>query len=235
MSHLQQIGYAKKTMRQYIIRHWYQIAVYVAGAYGLILALGQWNLTQRTLLASLMFIHLHFYEEMGFPGGFPWIGMTVELNMDSEDPRQWELTELSSFFGNGWFAVVVYLLPLLLPQLRFLTLASVVFAFAEVAMHLFYFNITMKVWYNPGLLTSVFGLLPLSVNYLARTIPTGTYNWLDLAMALIWIILNYWIAFRSSLYKKLGTYKTYSFTSEEVERARPYMDIRTDRAKKGSK
>lgn len=156
-----------------LVQHWYQWAVYVAGLLTVILICGNWTLLQQTLLASLVILHLHFYEEMGFPGGFPWIGMKIELHLADDDSRKWDLNQASSFFGNEWFAVVVYLLPLFLPQVHFLALAAIIFAFAEVAMHLFYFNWAMKVWYNPGLLTALLGLLPISVNYLWRVIPQG--------------------------------------------------------------
>ncbi|WP_283205875.1 HXXEE domain-containing protein, partial [Streptococcus agalactiae] len=41
-------------------------------------------------------------------------------------------------------------------------------AFAELAMHLFFFNLSLKKWYNPGLLTTLVGLVPVSVYYLAH-------------------------------------------------------------------
>lgn len=78
--------------------------------------------------------------------------------------------ESNIFFGNEWFALSVYLLPLLVPRVRVFTLAAIVFAFA-VLMHLFNFNIAIKVWYNPGMETAVFGLLPVSLNYLFKVVP----------------------------------------------------------------
>lgn len=54
------------------------------------------------------------------------------------------------------------------PNIPFLTLAVMIFAFAELAMHLFFFNLSLKKWYNPGLLTTLVGLVPVSVYYLAH-------------------------------------------------------------------
>lgn len=206
------------------IKNWYYIAVFVAGIFALILALGDWNLREKTLYAGLIFIFFHFFEEFGFPGGFPWIGMKIELKITDNNPKSWPLNQVSSMFGNVWFAIFVYLFPLFCFNVRFLTLAAVIFAFAELLMHLVYFNIELRTWYNPGLFTTVFGLLPVSVVYLNHALNQQLYTWLDLALAFIWIILNYWVAFRSPIYKHLGKMSDqYAFTEDEVNRAEKYM------------
>ncbi|HGK7178791.1 TPA: HXXEE domain-containing protein [Streptococcus agalactiae] len=94
--------------------------------------------------------------------------MLVELKSVETDTSKWYLNHLSAFFGNQWFAVIVYLLPIFCPNIPFLTLAVMIFAFAELAMHLFFFNLSLKKWYNPGLLTTLVGLVPVSVYYLAH-------------------------------------------------------------------
>lgn len=210
-------------MKKWIFKNWYHISVFVASLFALILALGNWNFTQKILLCSMIFIQLHFFEEFGFPGGFPWIGMKVEMKMVENDPKKWPLNNASAFWGNQWFAVFVYLLPLFLPQVRFLTLAAIIFAFAELIMHLGFFNIALKTWYNPGSFTAVFGLVPLSLVYLYKTLGTGLYSWMDLIIAFIWILFNYWMAFRSPIYKYLGKKSEYAFSNEEVNRASKYM------------
>lgn len=210
-------------MKNWIIKNWYLLSVYVASSFALILALGNWNFTQKILLCSIIFIQLHFFEEFACPGGFPWIGMKIELKMTENDPKKWPLNNASAFWGNQWFAVLVYLLPLFLPQIKFLTLAAIIFAFAELLMHLVYFNIALKTWHNPGIFTVVFGLVPLSVAYLYSIWGTGLYSWLDLVIAFIWIVINYLIAFQSPIYKYLGKKTEYSFSEEEVNRAAKYM------------
>lgn len=210
-------------MKKWIIKNWYLISAYIAGFFGLALALGDWSFTQKILLGSMIFIQLHFFEEFAFPGGFPWVGMKVEMRMVEDDPKKWPLNNLSAFWGNQWFAVAVYLLPLFIPQVRFLTLAVMVFAFAEILMHLVIFNIALKKWYNPGMFTAVFGLVPLSMAYLFKTLGTGLYTWLDLGIAIVWIGFNYWMAFRSPIYQALGKKSNYAFSAEEVNRASRYM------------
>lgn len=208
---------------KYYIHHWYQFAVFIAGLVALVITFGRWNLLQTTILGSLLLIHLHFYEEMGFPGGFPWIGMNVELGLAETDSRKWDLNQLSALWGNEWFALLVYVLPLFVLQWHWLSLAAVIFAFAELAMHFIFFSLKLRKIYNPGWLTAVLGLTPLSLNYLCRAPLTRLYSWSDWLFALLWIVFNYWMAFRSPIYKHFGAMKQYSFTKEEVERARPYM------------
>lgn len=202
-------------MKKKIIKNWYNIAVFVAGAVGLTACLGNWDLRMRTLLLGLMFIHLHFFEEFGFPGGFPWQGEQVELGVKECKPEEWDLNMLSAFFGNEWFAVLVYVLPMFLP-VKFLTLTAVIFTFAELAMHLVVFNVALKKWYNPGLVSVLIGLLPVSINYFVQTWGMHLYNWIDVVLAVVWIAFNYWVAFASPLYKWFGSKKEYTFTIEEA-------------------
>lgn len=202
----------------------YCVSVYIAAAFVLALALGDWDVREKMLLGSSFFIFLHFFEEFGFPGGFPYVGMKVELRITDMDARHWPLNQVNAMFGNFCFAVLVYLLPLFLPDIRFLTLAAAVFAFVEVLMHLVVFNIALKTWYNPGLLTAVFGLLPISLWYFSQVWSQHLYGWGDAGYAMVWIVFNYWLSFRSPIYKKLGELSgRYAFTEAEVNRAEWYM------------
>lgn len=89
------------------------------------------------------------------------------------------------FFGNQWFAITVYLSPLLFQNLMWLTLASVIFVFLEFLMHAIVFAIGLKRWYNPGLFTAVIGLTLPSLWYLLQEVPKGTFTWLDFIFALL--------------------------------------------------
>lgn len=205
-----------------LYKYWAYISVYIGAIFTLIAALGNWDIREMTLLISLTFIFLHFFEEFIFPGGFPWIGMKVELKITDTNPNNWPLNRANAMFGNWWFAVAVYFIPLFLPKVKWLTLAAVIFAFAEVLMHVIIFNFSLKKIYNPGLITALFGLFPISINYLITIWDQHLYGWQDIVIAVVWIALNYWIAFRSPIYKKLGKLKQ-PFSEEEVMKARRYM------------
>ncbi|AKU01946.1 HXXEE domain-containing protein [Streptococcus agalactiae] len=204
-----------------LITKWYLFCPYLASLFALALFFGNWDLRVQSLLILGLFIQLHFFEEFGFPGGFPLIAMLVELKSVETDTSKWDLNHLSAFFGNQWFAVTVYLLPIFCPNIPFLTLAVMIFAFAELAMHLFFFNLSLKKWYNPGLLTTLVGLVPVSVCYLTHD--WKLYSGLDWFLALIWIVLNYFIAFRSPIYKRLGRYSNYAFNDVDLSRSKPFL------------
>ncbi|MGM9537987.1 MAG: HXXEE domain-containing protein [Candidatus Onthomonas sp.] len=204
--------------------NWYNVSVAIAGLLAVVLAIGDWDVRQRMLLGSSVVIFLHFFEEFAFPGGFAPMGIRVELRITDPDAHQWPLNQLNSMVGNWLFAVLVYLLPLFLPNVKFLTLAAAVFCFAEVLMHAVVFNIATKRWYNPGLATAVCGLLPISVWYFSNIWGQHLYSGVDIALALVWILFNYWLGFRGPLYKKLGAMSDrYAFTPEEVAKGAKYL------------
>lgn len=179
---------------------------------------------EKMLLGSAVIIFLHFFEEFGFPGGFAPMGLKVELHITDPDASHWPLNQLNSMVGNWLFAVLVYLLPLFLPDVKFLTLAAALFGFLEVLMHAIVFNAALKKWYNPGLATAVCGLLPISIWYLSTIWGQHLYSGIDIALAIVWIVFNYWLGFRSPLYKKLGAMSDrYAFTPEEVARGDRYI------------
>lgn len=141
------------------------------------------------------------------------MGMKVELRITDPDASHWSLNHLNAMVGNWLFAVPVYVLPLFLPP------AAALFGFLEVVMHAFFFNIALKKVYNPGFATAVFGLLPISLCYFAGIWGQRLYSGVDIALAVVWMVFNYWLGFRSPLYKKLGTMSDrFAFTPEEVAR-----------------
>lgn len=206
-----------------IVVHWYELAIYIAAGIAMVLALGTWSFEQRILLLSLCLLHIHFFEEFGFPGGFVWGGLKVENGQVDSDVGKWPLNMLSAWWGNEWFALSVYTVPLFLPQYHWLVLAAVIFAFAEVLMHVVVFNIGLRSWYNPGLLSALVGLMPVSIWYLLHTLPQGQFNWLDLVLAVIWIAFNYWMAFKSPICQYLTAKVDFRLSQREVLKAKPYM------------
>ena len=75
------------------------------------------------------------------------------LGSNETDSQKWGVNNLNSLFGNWGFLLLVYILPLFVPNVRFLTLAVVLFAFLECFMHLILFNARLKQVYNPGMIT----------------------------------------------------------------------------------
>jgi hypothetical protein len=206
----------------YYLKNWYKISVLIAGLIFVIALIAPLDFRAKMVLGAMAMIHLHFYEEMGYTGGFPFMGEYLELHITNTDPKSWDLNLATTAWGNEYFAVAVYLLALLLPQYRWLTLAVMLFAFLEFAMHTFFFPIKMKFWYNPGLLTAFFGLTPISICYFIGN-HQYYFNWVDYVLAIVWIVFNYWMAFKSPIYKKLGQLKQYSFGQDSVQQSLKWL------------
>lgn len=204
------------------IRRWYELVVYIAGGYALVLGVGHWSLQQHTLLLGLILIHLHFFEEFGLPGGFAWGGIKVEKGQVPIDVTTWPLNQLSALWGNEWFAISVYLSPLFFPQWHWLVLAAVIFAFAELVMHWVIFNVGLHSWYNPGSLTALLLVVPASW-YLWQVVPSGQFNWWDLLLGIGWIAFNYWLAFRSPIFEWFNGHTQYTFSRADIEKSTPYL------------
>lgn len=133
-------------------------------------------------------------------------------------------------WGNNWFALAVYLLPILMPQWHWAILASIIFAYFELLMHLVIFNIGLKVWYNPGLFTAIC-LSFISTWYLISSNGAIIFSLLNLLIALIWIVFNYWMAFLSPISLKFNNNKKYTFSKNDVMKSKPYMKKFPDAAK----
>ena len=67
------------------INIWHYISVYLAGFTALAAIFFPVNTVQKCLLASIIILFLHFFEEFGYPGGFPLMGMKVMMNSDEMD------------------------------------------------------------------------------------------------------------------------------------------------------
>ena len=198
------------------VNNWYNISVYLAGVTALLALLLPVGMVQKLLLASVSFLFLHFFEEFGWPGGFPYMGVKILLGSDERDPGKWNCNNLSSMFGNWFFLLMVYLLPVFLPGVRFLTVGAFIFNFAELLMHLLLFNVRLKTWYNAGLITAVFGLAPISFYYFFVLFRPADFFWYDYALAAGYFVVFFFFCFRSPLYWSLGKKAGYEFTEQSA-------------------
>lgn len=199
-----------------MINQWHFVSVYLAGAAALVAILVPMDITPRLLWASISILFLHFYEEFGAPGGFPYMGMKVLMGSSETDKTKWSCNNLSSMFGNWGFLFLLYVVPLLLPDVRFLTLSAMLFLFAEVIMHLLLFPVRMKEFYNPGQITGVLGLGIIGIYYFTIVFEPQMYLWYDYVLAIAWFVGVFWFSFRSPLYWGLGAKPGYDLTDKSA-------------------
>lgn len=199
-----------------IVNNWHWISVFLAGAVALVAILVPMAPVTKLLLAANMVLLMHFFEEFGWPGGFPWMGIKVLMGSNEMDSSKWNCNNLSSMFGNWTFLVMVYLLPVFLPSVRFLTIGALIFNFAELFMHLVLFNVRLRTWYNAGLITAVFGLAPISFYYFFTLFNPADFFWYDYAIAAVYFIAFFLFFFRSPLYWNLGKKSGYEFNEQSA-------------------
>ena len=195
-----------------LVNIWHYVSVYLAGFSALIALFAPIDPVQKCLLASITILFLHFFEEFGYPGGFPLMGMKVMMNSDEMDSTKWDVNNLSSMFGNWGFLFLLYILPLIFPNVRFLTLSAMMFLFAEVLMHLVLFPVALKTFYNAGQITAVLGLGFIGCYYFTTEFNPAMFVWYDYVLAVVWFVAVFMFCFRSKLYWDLGKKDGYALT-----------------------
>lgn len=199
-----------------IINNWHYVSIGLALVFACIFLIGDWNATQKYLLASSVFLCLHFFEEFGFPGGFPYMGVKVLLGSDETDSSKWDVNNLSAMLSNWMALILLYLLPLIIPGARFLLIGAIVLSIGEIIMHLLLFNIRLKQFYNPGLVTGLFGIGAVVIIYLFTAFDPGMYVWYDYVSGILYFFASFWFCYRSPMYWSLGRIKGYPLSDRSA-------------------
>lgn len=119
---------------------------------------------QRTLIANLMTLAIHQFEEYVLPGGAPLIinaAMYGEKKLYDRYPGNKQSCMLVNILAYPFF-----ILPILFPDLIWLGLAQIYFGLFQVVGHGGVMNIKSKGWYNSGLATAVLLHLPIGIRYI---------------------------------------------------------------------
>lgn len=160
-----------------LVNHRHEVSAFLGGAVAVCAILLVEDPVQKCLLAAIVAMLLHFYEEFGFPGGFPHMGVKVLLGSDEPDSTKWHCNNLNSMFGNWMALLLLYIVPLFLPGVRFLTLSAMMFLFAEVLMHLVLFNVRQRSLYNPGMVTGVVLMGAIGLYYFTSVFDASALVW----------------------------------------------------------
>jgi hypothetical protein len=163
--------------------HWYDVGGVLAAGSGAVLLTGASGVLSWLLWANLTALFLHQLEEYRFPGYFPGVINTVLFS--SERPDRFPLNTNSSLIINtsGW--VVYFLAAVLAEQALWLGIAAVVASVGNVVVHTFIFNLKGRTRCNPGMLTSLFLFLPISVVFFYWIIRRGQATATDWAVGLV--------------------------------------------------
>ena len=205
-----------------IIRHFYNISAFIGGIC-VIFAVVFWqelSLLQRLALLNFAVINFHFFEEFGFPGGFPAFANTLFACKHSPAPDRYPLNQLSACLTNWGTAIVLYFPPIFFPDVIWFGLAPILFGgVAQLIMHGLYNNLLLKRCYNAGLISTLFGHFPIAIvyiNYIVMNDMATIWDWIiGIAIMVIWYV----VIVRGIFLKGFGDINSpYPFEKVEMER-----------------
>ena len=151
---------------KFVCRHWYTIGLFVSifALAALLIRWGNMSVLLRLNTISFIAMLLHQFEEYGCPGGEPSIMNRVLQGSDI--PDRYPLNQFSAMFTNVFFTYVIYLLPILFPQVIWLGIAPMLMGMMQFVIHGIVTNIKLKSIYNPGLGAVILLHIPVGVTYI---------------------------------------------------------------------
>ena len=166
-----------KTYRE----NWYYIGgiIFVVLAFVLSLFGGLIDPMRRIMTVMFMCLLIHQFEEYAVPGGFPsaWnIGVSGQKELGDRYP----LNTKSCFIVNICCGYSVYILGIIFSNVHVISILIAFFTLAQIPMHGIIINKKMGTLYNPGVATSLFLMLPVSIYnlwYTATNFNIPTWNW----------------------------------------------------------
>ncbi|MGI6212113.1 MAG: HXXEE domain-containing protein [Anaerovoracaceae bacterium] len=169
--------------RNWYVYNWYKlVGYYFIGIAFFMLFWGTEHLSdiRCILVASLMALLAHQFEEYVFPAGGPVVINKGNFN-ERIRYRNYPGNMLSSMIVNN-SAYFVYFLAVLFPQLLWLGIGTMFFNLFQLIGHGIKMNRAMGTWYNPGLGTAVFLLVPVSIYYFYFIVSRGLVSGADWAI-----------------------------------------------------
>lgn len=152
---------------KFYVYNWYKFTIVFFVILAFIMGLWGYKVLQPLqliLVYSLMALFVHQFEEYVFPGGGPVVINKGNFD-EKKDYRTYPGNMLSSMIVNN-SAWAVYIAAILLPQAIWLGLGTMFFNIFQLFGHGVKMNAGMKTWYNPGLASTVFLLVPVSIYYM---------------------------------------------------------------------
>ena len=204
---------------KFLRRHWHDIGLIsavVAGGY-LIFTWNEIAFLQKLLILNFIVVLLHQFEEYTWPGGFPAVANMVLFKSDK--PDRFPLNQNSSMVTNLIFAYVLYLLPVFFPNVIWLGLAAVFNGFVQFFGHGIYVNTKLRSFYSPGVVTNVFGWLPIGVIYIRYILANSLVDLQVWLFAVAWFVVFFFIDFYLIEQVLLGDRNSpYPFDQDEMNR-----------------
>lgn len=148
-------------------KNWPRIGAVLGMALGGLTALAsRCKVSNLRALAVVNWIALlvHQYEEYEDPGYFP--GQFNRGVLKSEQPLNYPLNTHNAMCINTAIAYPFYALPVLLPRIKWLGIAPVLFGMTQAVAHGLIIPVASRSKYSPGFLASIFLHTPIGLAYL---------------------------------------------------------------------
>lgn len=207
---------------KFIRARWYDIGVVpaIAALVCLIIFWGDLDVLRRLAVMNFIVILWHQFEEYRFPGGEPAI---INLAIQPKDPNRWDrypLNQNNAMIINCLAAYVVYLLPVLFPNILCLSFMSVVFGISQLMVHVVMTprKIGNRI-YSPGSLAVVCGHLPVGICWFYYVISNGMLAAIDIIIGIVYLAFFMGVVMVKIGYGVLSPKDSkYPFTEEELKR-----------------
>lgn len=167
-------------MKKYM-NNWYYIGGIIFVVLALLLGLfgSQIDPMRRLMIVLYMCLLAHQFEEYAVPGGFPsaWnVGVSGETELGDRYP----LNTKSAFIVNICCAYPIYWLGIIFYDVHVLSIFITYFTMAQIFVHGIVMNRKMHTFYNPGVGTAVFIMVPTGIYslwYIGSHFPLPAWNW----------------------------------------------------------
>jgi|SRR6218665_203977 len=207
---------------RFLLRHFYNISVPIGGLI-LLFTFIYWNdlpYLSALALLNLAVINFHFFEEFGFPGGFPYFANMMFGYKNSPAPDRFPLNQMSAFLTNWGTALVMYLPPVFFPDKIWLGLSPILFGgVAQLIIHGIVNNRMLKTYYNSGLVSVIVGHVPIAIlyiNYIVKSDIVTGWDWvIGTFLMAVWYIVGIRIIINKS-FENMNS--PYPFDETEMSR-----------------
>jgi hypothetical protein len=115
-------------------------------------------------MMNALALAVHQYEEYVDPGFFA--GQTNAAVMRSKTPRTWPLNRQSSLCINTVLAYPFYLVPIVFPRVKWLTLPPMLFGLFQAVDHGIVMPALARAKYSPGFLAAMLLHVPIGLTYI---------------------------------------------------------------------
>ncbi len=175
---------------KFLRNHWYDIGVipFAIGLFYLILNWSSTSVLQKIAIMNFMVIFWHQFEEYRFPGGEAAITNMANQSQEERLAKRYPLNQNNAMVINMAAAYIMYLLPVIFPNVMWIGFTPVVFGMSQLIVHVIMTprKIGNKI-YSPGASAVVFGHIPLGIWWLYYTISNGLLNWMSVVGGIVYL------------------------------------------------